>query len=104
MVAPCSAAEGHPRRVSSASAVTLQQDPPQDLGLALPFLKTTGGKEPSAGPPAGVRRVSGVAPFLKTTGGKGRLLGELEKHVPESFGRYHEPFVGGGALFFALAG
>jgi DNA adenine methylase len=41
-------------------------------------------------------------PFLKTTGGKGRLLEELGKHVPERFGRYHELFVGGGALFFAL--
>jgi DNA adenine methylase len=42
-------------------------------------------------------------PFLKWTGGKRQLLPELLKRVPASFGAYHEPFVGGGALFFALA-
>ncbi|HOZ45700.1 MAG TPA: DNA adenine methylase [Candidatus Hydrogenedentes bacterium] len=41
-------------------------------------------------------------PFLKWVGGKGQLLDELLARVP-SFGRYHEPFVGGGALFFELA-
>lgn len=43
-------------------------------------------------------------PFLKWAGGKGQLLGELRQRVAEAspFGRYHEPFVGGGALFFAL--
>jgi DNA adenine methylase len=42
-------------------------------------------------------------PFLKWPGGKGQLLGELSKHVPDRFGRYYEPFVGGGALFFHLS-
>jgi len=43
-------------------------------------------------------------PFLKWVGGKGQLLGELLKRVDavDGFGRYHEPFVGGGALFYAL--
>jgi DNA adenine methylase len=41
-------------------------------------------------------------PFLKWAGGKTALLPELLKHVPESYGTYYEPFVGGGALFFAL--
>jgi len=43
-------------------------------------------------------------PFLKWVGGKGQLLPELVKRIDrlEGFGRYHEPFVGGGALFFAL--
>lgn len=43
-------------------------------------------------------------PFLKWAGGKGQLLPELLARLPENFGTYHEPFVGGGALFFALTG
>lgn len=43
-------------------------------------------------------------PFLKWAGGKGQLLPELMERVEAAgdFGRYHEPFVGGGALFFEL--
>jgi len=41
--------------------------------------------------------------FFKTAGGKRQLLSELRKYVPESFDRYFEPFVGGGALYFDLA-
>ena len=43
-------------------------------------------------------------PFIKWVGGKGQLLPELLKRVEMAgdFGRYHEPFVGGGALFYAL--
>ncbi len=43
-------------------------------------------------------------PFLKWVGGKGQLLPELMKRVDMAgdFGRYHEPFLGGGALFFEL--
>ncbi|MEK7865266.1 MAG: DNA adenine methylase [Planctomycetota bacterium] len=41
-------------------------------------------------------------PFLKWAGGKTQLLPELLAHIPAEFGRYHEPFVGSGALFFAL--
>jgi DNA adenine methylase len=43
-------------------------------------------------------------PVLKWAGGKGRLLPELLARIPDSFHTYHEPFIGGGALFFALAG
>ena len=46
----------------------------------------------------------GAQPFLKWAGGKGRLLPELLARLPASFGAYHEPFVGGGALFIALTG
>ena len=42
-------------------------------------------------------------PFAKWAGGKAQLLPELLKHVPEHFGTYYEPFVGGGALFWWLA-
>jgi DNA adenine methylase len=42
-------------------------------------------------------------PFLKWVGGKGHLVPELKRRIPRDFdGTYHEPFVGGGALFFAL--
>lgn len=41
-------------------------------------------------------------PLLKWAGGKTQLLAELFSHIPQKFGRYIEPFIGGGALFFAL--
>jgi DNA adenine methylase len=42
-------------------------------------------------------------PFLKWVGGKRQLLSEIEKRLPATYsGRYFEPFVGGGALFFHL--
>ena len=43
-----------------------------------------------------------ATPFIKWVGGKTSLLPELLKHVPAKLLRYHEPFVGGGALFFAV--
>ena len=41
-------------------------------------------------------------PFVKWVGGKRSLLPELLKRMPPKFNNYYEPFVGGGALFFAL--
>ncbi|MEE2750680.1 MAG: DNA adenine methylase, partial [Myxococcota bacterium] len=41
-------------------------------------------------------------PFLKWAGGKRRLLPDLIRHLPEEYGTYFEPFLGGGALFFAV--
>jgi len=41
-------------------------------------------------------------PFLKWAGGKRQLAPELLARMPAKFGTYYEPFVGGGALFFAL--
>lgn len=41
-------------------------------------------------------------PFLKWAGGKTQLLAPLLARFPKNFNRYHEPFVGGGAVFFAL--
>jgi DNA adenine methylase len=43
-------------------------------------------------------------PFVKWAGGKRQLLPALLRRLPANFRRYHEPFVGGGALFFALRG
>lgn len=43
-----------------------------------------------------------VEPVVRWVGGKGRLLPQLTARLPERFSVYHEPFLGGGALFFAL--
>jgi DNA adenine methylase len=41
-------------------------------------------------------------PFLKWAGGKSQLLQYLLRYIPLEYSAYYEPFVGGGALFFAL--
>ena len=41
-------------------------------------------------------------PILKWAGGKTQMLPDLLPKVPTSYGRYIEPFFGGGALFFSL--
>lgn len=43
-----------------------------------------------------------VKPILKWAGGKTQMLSDLLPKVPFSYGRYIEPFLGGGAMFFAL--
>jgi DNA adenine methylase len=45
----------------------------------------------------------GPKPFVKWAGGKRQLLAEIRKHLPGDFKTFHEPFVGGGAVFFAIA-
>jgi DNA adenine methylase len=40
---------------------------------------------------------------LKWAGGKGQLLGPILGALPDRISTYYEPFVGGGAVFFALA-
>lgn len=45
---------------------------------------------------------SPIRPFVKWAGGKGQLLEAYKPLLPSAFGRYHEPFVGGGALFFSI--
>lgn len=43
-----------------------------------------------------------VKPILKWAGGKSQMLDVLLPRVPKHYGKYIEPFFGGGALFFAL--
>lgn len=49
-----------------------------------------------------IEATAAVRPFVKWAGGKGQLLPELSRRLPRQFHRYHEPFVGGAALFFHL--
>lgn len=49
-----------------------------------------------------VEQERSAKPFLKWVGGKRQLLPQLRRLVPQHFGRYHEPFLGSGALFFDL--
>ncbi len=65
------------------------------------------GKAPTNGRLAGlcgVHPTSGVRarPFVKWAGGKRSLVPDLLKHLPDTIEEYWEPFVGGGALFYAI--
>lgn len=43
-----------------------------------------------------------MTPLLKWVGGKRQLLPQIRRFYPPSFGRYLEPFLGSGAVFFDL--
>lgn len=43
-----------------------------------------------------------ISPLLKWVGGKSQLLPEILTRFPESFEAYHEPFLGGAAVYFGL--
>lgn len=43
-----------------------------------------------------------MTPPFRWVGGKSRLLDKLLPHMPSTFNRYHEPFLGGGAVYLAL--
>ena len=61
--------------------------------------------ERSASVAAGLRSVplsAPARPFIRWVGGKGRLLQNLLPHVPDKVNDYYEPFLGGGAMFFAV--
>ncbi len=53
-------------------------------------------------PQAPLPSILKAKPFVKWVGGKRSLLPELLRRVPQDFNNYYEPFLGGGALFFAL--
>lgn len=43
-----------------------------------------------------------VAPVVKWVGGKRQIIDQITKYVPKNFSTYYEPFLGGGAVLFAL--
>ena len=43
-----------------------------------------------------------LKPVVKWAGGKTRILNQLAKYFPHHYCNYHEPFMGGGAVFFHL--
>ena len=43
-----------------------------------------------------------IEPFLKWPGGKRRVADKITAHFPTEIWDYHEPFVGGGAVFFSI--
>lgn len=45
---------------------------------------------------------SSIAPFVKWAGGKRQLIPQIRDRMPEKYNDYYEPFVGGGAVIFAL--
>lgn len=45
-----------------------------------------------------------MKPFIRWVGGKQRLLPRILPHVPIAIRNYYEPFLGGGAVFLAVAG
>lgn len=58
--------------------------------------------QPETDSPTTNRNAGTAAPLFRWVGGKRRLLAQIRHHVPQVFGTYYEPFLGGAALFFCL--
>lgn len=52
--------------------------------------------------PSAILLQNNACPFLKWAGGKRRMLKTLRQYMPRNYHHYYEPFIGGGALFFAV--
>jgi DNA adenine methylase len=48
------------------------------------------------------KSIKELKPVLKWAGGKRQIIEKLREHMPLSFNRYFEPFIGAGALLFDL--
>lgn len=49
-----------------------------------------------------ISRLIPAKPFLKWVGGKRSIMDELIRRLPAEYETYYEPFLGGGALYFAV--
>ena len=47
-------------------------------------------------------RIPRLRPIIKWAGGKEQELSEILPRIPNNFENYYEPFVGGGAVYFAI--
>ncbi len=90
------------QRGAPPDSVRATRDPaPTHAQLALAGM-VNGHHRPRPEPRSSGRRGGTPSPLLKWPGSKVPFIAHLASLAPARFERYHEPFVGGGALFFAL--
>lgn len=77
--------------------------PPSDFVTAARLADQSVGSQDSRGPTRPSESHSSSRPVLRWAGGKTRLLPQLVSLLPSVWGRYVEPMVGSGALFFRLS-